>query len=148
MNKLYIGDYEQCLQIANDFYRVSQSVVPDPFVGEGRTPYPYAVLIAFSCELYLKALAIKTGEKHEFQGTHDLYVLFHNLPYRVQERIRNNYSDSSYRDKLDSFLKVDKDVFVNWRYSFVNEQKFEELYYSDFQLFAEALRRTIPMYKE
>ena len=143
MIKNYTGDYTLCVQLADEFYSVAQCVAPDPFDMYEWTAYPYAVNISFACELYLKALSIRSGENHEFKGTHDLYHLFHSLSVSVQNTIKSNYEDSRYRDNLEQFLIIDREVFVDWRYPFVEGQKSEDLYFTDFQLFAEALRKAI-----
>ena len=147
MTHIYQGDDDLCLKLADDFYKVAQSVTPDPFEILDHSAYPYAINMSFACELYLKALAIKFSQNNEFEGTHDLWDLYHKLPVTVQLDIRNNYEDDDYRDRLEQFLDEDRKVFVEWRYPFANGQRIGDLYFSDFQLFAEALIRTIQIAK-
>ena len=71
------------------------------------------VLYAFSCELGLKALALK-AEK-EFPKKHDLMSLYENLPNEMQEGIKSQL-ETMFVESFDTLLERNKNAFTQWRY--------------------------------
>ena len=73
---------------------------------------PVMVNIAFSCELYMKALLMWHSKCREIIGEHKLDALFGMLEMPLQDRIRCETKIEYW----ESFLKDSADAFCAWRY--------------------------------
>lgn len=92
---------------------------------------PCAVNLAFSCELYLKALIAQENNGIIRKG-HDLIELFDQLDPVTKYKIRVKYNSSkpstcnspaqSARKSFDDCLILHKDSFKQWRYYFEKGQ--------------------------
>ena len=82
---------------------------------------PQIVLMAFSCEMYLKSYI-------SFQGgtvprVHDLYELYRNLNKKIKSKLNKiitqkmrNYRQSYMIDNVEDDIRKIADVFEEWRY--------------------------------
>ena len=78
---------------------------------------PYCVNLAFSCELYVKALLLFYEIKNE--KTHCLVELFNILPEDIRKAIINS-THLSNSSSFESELETASKVFVEWRYAHEN----------------------------
>ena len=128
-----VGDFSVCRDAANQFFNISEwcsekDVVE--FLYDGL--YPYAVNIAFSCELYLKAIQIWESSKDEFKKGHKLKELFDSLNLNTKNQLKSSF-DSKYHKSIEDFLSENSDVFVDWRYALEKEVSID---YSGFDVLA------------
>lgn len=115
------GSFNVCLESANQFYGGSKwcrEREPGDFLD--RTLYPYAVNVAFACELYIKAIMILRSAADEFISGHDLKILYDNLSDVDKSGIETAFSKEYSGMTLESFLQENRDVFVEWRYALEN----------------------------
>lgn len=73
---------------------------------------PVMVNIAFSCELYMKALLMWSNKNREIVDEHKLDALFYMLDVPTQERIKQEANIPHWK----TFLKDSADAFCAWRY--------------------------------
>ena len=79
------------------------------------------VLFALAAELALKALYCQEAKKHEIALTHDLERLFEELGEDTQVELEATFKESMFPKlppKMQDILGKNKDVFLDWRYSF------------------------------
>ena len=81
-------------------------------IEENNLTKPVMVNIAFSCELYMKALLMWNRKDREIIEEHKLDALFGMLEISVQERIKQETGVQNW----DAFLKRSADAFCAWRY--------------------------------
>ena len=91
---------------AQDFRRSAE------LIEKNNITKPVMVNIAFSCELYMKALIMWNHKNREIIGKHKLDALFGMLEISIQERIRKETDIQNW----DTFLKDSADAFCAWRY--------------------------------
>jgi HEPN domain-containing protein len=75
--------------------------------------------IAFSCELYLKALLC--GCNIDFGNTHGLKFLFDKLPRNIQDYVAQNIAIENRETEFALCLAEQNDAFITYRY--MNEVK-------------------------
>ena len=139
--KLLKGDYLTCYNEAVQFHTVAQKIISDNLIDNVlQFRYPFAVNIAISCELYLKAIDIYHSQS--FLATHDLCALIKRLPAEVQQVIEKNFIDQRADESdVSTFLESQKDVFVEWRYPFELNKSLNTLDVSGFLVFANVLHQ-------
>lgn len=106
-----------CIEGANGFYGVAKSLNPLTQMDA------YFMNYSFCCELYLKALLMKTRADGKYKRTHNLLVLFKELPEQERKNVLQQFQQVSSTDLMD-FLNDEQKAFDNWRYEF----EVEELY--------------------
>ena len=79
---------------------------------DNRLTKPVMVNIAFSCELYMKALLMWKNKSQEIIAEHKLDRLFAMLDLHIQEQIK---AETGIRG-WDRFLSDSSDAFCAWRY--------------------------------
>lgn len=135
MNKLQKGDYEICKDSADQFLHVSKWCME-----EGRyltdTFYPFAVNIAFACELYIKAIMIYRSPSDEFSSGHDLLDLYQELPPNDATAIESLFSNKYKKTDIRTFLRQNRKAFPDWRYAM---EKGVSIDISGFEAFSHAL---------
>lgn len=101
---------------------------------------PAIVNLAFACELYLKALLYRSGDRKVIQS-HCLNKLFSMLPDSTQGQMENEYAARSrYPVTLKQTLGVHSKAFENWRYAYEPDKKNIEAYPDNLLLAAEIIR--------
>lgn len=132
-----VGDFSVCKEAAEQFYITAQRCK-----GENMADYmfggfySYAVNIAFSCELYLKAIMIHRSPSNEFFTGHGLSALFSHLDSVDSQAIKRNF-DSRFSSKdLETFLIENNKVFEEWRYALEGSVTMD---ISGFEAFSEIL---------
>lgn len=114
------GNLDRCIREAEQFYdvaiycRVQNQHSPFYFL------FPLFVNAAFSCELYLKAIAMIESGNATFIDGHKLDVLYNNISVTAQQKIRGNYNNKGIYITLDEILSKYNNNFAEWRYSFEN----------------------------
>lgn len=117
MSKAY-GDFKLCVAAANAFWDAAcfcQHKNIDMI-----SPYliAFSTNLAFSAELYLKAISIYLSPQNEFEKGHDLQKLFDCLPSEVQNEIKDAYNREFHIHDFVTILEQHKDAFNDWRYGF------------------------------
>lgn len=102
--------------LANDYFGAAKLLFDKSF------EYMPVVLanIAFSCELYLKALL--HGYNIDFGNTHGLKDLFEKLPDHIKDYIAQNIAIKNRDTEFALCLAEQNEAFVTYRY--MNEAKF------------------------
>ena len=95
---------------------------------------PVMVNIAFSCELYMKALLMWCSKCRKIIGEHKLNALFGMLEMPLQDKIKRE----SKIECWDDFLKDSADAFRDWRYYYEKDNVMFG-YIGDLFVFAEVL---------
>ena len=106
-----------CLEEANGFFEVANTINSAMYLN------PYFVNYSFCCELYFKALMMKTSIDGKYEKGHDLLILFNALPENERKDILRQFSAVSSVDLL-KFLKEECRAFENWRYEFEKKELF------------------------
>ena len=144
MNEKHTGNAELCIHMANEFYKVSQSLKGGPLELVHGKIYPCAVNISLACELYMKALSMSYDSNKEYIGVHNLKVLYDDLPEEIRKRIKLFFENRPVSgDSIEVFLDQNKNVFVDWRYTFEEGKGGCTYNYTGFQYFAIALRNEV-----
>ena len=135
MNKLQKGDYEICKDSADQFLHVSNWCLEN---GQYLTDtfYPFAVNIAFACELYLKAIMIYRSPSDEFISGHDLLKLYEGLSPNDATAIERLFSNIYKKADIKSFLGQNREAFPDWRYAM---EKGVSIDITGFEAFSQAL---------
>ena len=81
-------------------------------LNDNKITKPIMVNIAFSCELYMKALLMWSNKKQEVISAHKLDELFEMFDPELQKKIKNDSGIKCW----DRFLKESSDAFCSWRY--------------------------------
>lgn len=135
------GDYKVCLESANQFYSVAVWCNDRNALDfMTNTMYPFAVNIAFACELYIKAIMIKQSSLSEFEKGHNLLDLFQSLDPKDQTALECEFTSHYSAKPLKDFLDENKTVFIDWRYAL---EKQVSVNVTGFIAFAESLRAYI-----
>ena len=111
------GDYLVCKTEADSFLETAKWCESDLGAFLLGQMYPFAVNIAFSCELYLKAIMIFDSEKDEFETGHSLKDLYAKLNANDKKGIEAIYNVKSFK-KLNELLDESDKTFEQWRYAF------------------------------
>lgn len=144
MNEKHTGNLELCIHMANEFYKVSQNLKGGPLELVRGKIYPCAVNIALACELYMKALSMNYDSNKEYIGVHNLKVLYDDLPDEIRKRIKSFFENRPVNgDSIEVFLQKNKNVFVDWRYTFEDGKGGCKYNYTGFQYFVMALRNEV-----
>ena len=116
------GDMNECEVIARSFLQVVDQICPpdgDASVLVTGLMYPYLVNLAFSCELYLKAIyAIGSSDGSSFEKGHSLKKLFAALPLTSQSLLKQEFAKLENNIDFNSLLAICDTAFVDWRYAF------------------------------
>ena len=132
-----VGDFSVCKEAADQFYitahRCKGENVAD-YLLDGF--YPYAVNIAFACELYLKAIMIHRSVNNEFWTGHELRELFSHLDSADSQVIEKNFANKLPSKDLHTFLIGNNKVFEEWRYALEGSVMMD---ISGFEAFSEIL---------
>lgn len=123
-----------CIEGANGFYEVAKRLDPLSQMDA------YFMNYSFCCELYLKALLMKTRADGKYKRTHNLLVLFKKLPKQEKDGILEQFRQTSSTDLMD-FLSDEQNAFDNWRYAFEVKELHGDV--SGFEEFARALNTYI-----
>ena len=102
---------------AIDFYHLANlamnptpnGIIVGPFVA-------YVVCMAFSVEIWFKALYCQKNPEGKIPNGHNLYKIFKLLPIDIQEEIIEHCNMSS-KGFMEN-LKLDAKTFETWRYSY------------------------------
>ena len=132
-----VGDFSVCKEAANQFYITAQRCKGENFAEyllDGF--YPYAVNVAFSCELYLKAIMIHRSPSNEFFTGHELSELFSHLDPTDSRVIERNFAGIMKSKDLHTFLINNNKVFEEWRYALEGSVTLD---ISGFEAFSEIL---------
>lgn len=115
-DRLESNDYDpkMALSVADSFYYAAERCNEQEHIGEHFKwlPVPAIVNYTFSCEVYMKALLMKPGEK-EIKG-HNLLDLFDLLPSKIQMNIQQLVDCSQF--PFREMLKNTSDLFEECRY--------------------------------
>lgn len=79
---------------------------------------PVVVNLAFSCELYMKALLMLQRKTREIVTGHELYQLFSELNEDIRERILRETNIRNW----DRFMKDSSNSFEAWRYFYEKDK--------------------------
>lgn len=79
---------------------------------DNRITKPVMVNIAFSCELYMKALLMWTNKTQDVIDKHKLDELFYQLSHSWREKIKKSLDVQNW----ECFWKDSADAFCAWRY--------------------------------
>lgn len=112
------------------------------FEDEAFFAIPAVVNAAFACELYLKALIIKSNASIKEIRRHDLHELYLLLPEWQKERLTNEYSKRfPYPRKvsIEETFEIHKKVFETWRYIYESKNISAEAYPENLILAAEII---------
>jgi len=109
----FMNNTQECLHYANAFYNVVSNID----LKDIKMHIPFAVNVAFACELYIKYIMQK--ENGQYEKEHCIHELFLKLAPSTQSFIENNYKQKCKIDLLTT-LKEEGKNFVNWRYAFEN----------------------------
>ena len=140
-----IGDLSVCKDAANLFYMIAQKCMGKSIADYFMTGfYPYAVNLAFACELYMKAIMIYRSSKKEFCKGHDLYELFFCLDIVDKQYIKREFDTKNPSKNLDEFLTEDGKTFVDWRYAL---EKPVAMNLTGFQTLSEILKNYVETLK-
>lgn len=140
-----IGDLSVCKDAANQFYMIAQKCMGKSIADYFMTGfYPYAVNLAFACELYMKAIMIYRSSKKEFCKGHDLYELFFCLDIVDKQYIKREFDTKNPSKNLDEFLIEDGKTFVDWRYAL---EKPVAMNLTGFQTLSEILKNYVETLK-
>lgn len=112
------GNLERCIREAEQFIEVAQYCREENKVSPFRLIFPLFMNAAFSCELYLKAIAMIESNSATFTDGHKLNDLFSNISTTAQQKIRENYNKKGIYITLDEMLLKYSNNFIEWRYSF------------------------------
>lgn len=137
------GNYAHCVHMADSFYCLAQKAGENVIRMVEGYMYPYAVNIALSSELYLKAIQMYYDENDEFFVGHDLKYLYDQLPDHEKSEIRLRFENNERDEKLEEFLSKHKLVFLDWRYAFEEGKGGATINYSAFQRFVPSLQESI-----
>ncbi|MBQ6419948.1 MAG: hypothetical protein IJK02_02630 [Clostridia bacterium] len=142
MRNTIVGDFNVCKNAANQFFHVAKwcSDNRDPINFIMNTFYPYAVNVAFACELYLKAIMIYRSSQNEFSKGHNLKELFDNLPFFDANQLSQIFAQKYSSKTLEMFLDENKNTFIDWRYALEHEVKAE---ISAFDVFVSILKEYV-----
>lgn len=102
------------LNIADSFYSVGIEISHNI---NNNKKYAYGILLALSCELYLKS--ILKDSKFPNERVHDLLILCNALAEVDKETIKSKFYLKTSVELFDVLEKC-KDIFVQWRYPFEN----------------------------
>lgn len=113
------GELKICLAEACAFYEVGKNFATTKHVlGFDQYIYPVVVNLAFSCELYFKALMIWRNSDGGFHKGHSLVDLFNELSDTDRNGIKGLYipelSGWGFDDAIEEFDRS----FERWRYAF------------------------------
>lgn len=140
-----IGDLNVCKDAANQFYMIAQKCIGKSIADYFMTGfYPYAVNLAFACELYMKAIMIYRSPKNEFCKGHDLRELFLCLDIVDKQYIEREFGAKNPSKNLDKFLTEDGKTFIDWRYAL---EKPVEMSLTGFQALSEILNNYVETLK-
>ena len=116
MKKIQKGNYGICKESADQFLYVSRWCMEN-----GRyltdTFYPFAVNVAFACELYLKAIMTYRSPNDEFIAGHDLFELYTGLSPNDATAIESLFSNKYKKTDIKTFLQQNRETFPDWRYA-------------------------------
>lgn len=113
-----IGSFDVCKDAADQFFAVANKCFgKDPMEYLANGFYPYAVNIAFACELYVKAIMIFRSQNDEFFRGHDLKDLFSYLDTSDFNNIEKQFESQLSKKSFSSFLVENGKTFVDWRYA-------------------------------
>ena len=118
MNSMEQKKFVACLADANDFFSIAHCVKRP----ELEFLTPYIVNLGFCCELYLKAICMKTNPHAKYTREHCIDALLDSLPTDVKSQIESAYSNHGIPLSLQDFLKQCNCPFVQWRYEFEKEK--------------------------
>ena len=117
------GDLRECLNEADAFYEVGKAyAVIDKMLPPSRFVYPVIVNLAFSCELYFKALMIWRNPGDMFEKGHSLVKLFSKLDKVDKDRIKELYVPNIYNWVFDDAIEEFDIAFEDWRYAFEHDK--------------------------
>lgn len=114
---LSVLQLKECVSNANSFLRVAESIEKDglsALVMGGLNPL--VVNVAFSIELYLKAIKAHESTTCEYPTGHKLDDLFKILKPSTQRQIKTSFAQRS-EVPLGDLLGEASNAFVEWRYS-------------------------------
>lgn len=80
--------------------------------------FPVMVNLAFSCELYMKALLMWQAQNQQVIDQHELVELFQRLPQSMQESLRGEHGT----ERWECCLKDSSDAFRQWRYFYEKDR--------------------------
>lgn len=121
---------QECINMADVFYEVGKEWGSfKKLLSDSNSIYIAAVNLAFSCELYIKALLGFRGKKPE--KVHSLSALFNELPENDKTEIKKYYSPINSSISFEFILEEHDKAFENWRYAFEKKEN-ELVYWSDF----------------
>lgn len=113
----------EAFHIGESFHKISKEIIPDNFFEDSDDDYhwfiPSVVNMSFACELYLKSL-LSDGNKGNLG--HDIKELFDDLSNEKKEIIKNSLEFRGDKE-FEKNIKINKDVFKNWRYAFEKKEK-------------------------
>lgn len=112
------GDFQLCVTEANAFWEAACFCQHKNVEIVSEYLIAFSVNLAFSAELYLKAISIYLSPQNEFEKGHDLQKLFDCLPSEVQNAIKDAYNREFHIHDFITILEWHKDTFNDWRYSF------------------------------
>ena len=97
---------------AQDFKEAAETIC------EKEPSKPVVVNLAFSCELYMKALIMLQRKTREIVIGHELYQLFSELNEDIRERILRETNIRNW----DRFMKDSSNAFEAWRYFYEKDK--------------------------
>lgn len=129
---LDIGSYANDLD--RDFSRQSMQFKSDAYYA-----IPSLVNLAFSCEIFLKA--ILNISNVEYGKTHSLCDLYNKLPDVAKAQLNIAFKDRcAYPVSFEETMKVHSNTFPDFRYIFEEKNKLAYGYPDNLQLAAEVMR--------
>lgn len=109
-----LSQYCCCLEAAKSFLYVANKMTTA--IIDLRSPY--IVNLSITCELFLKAIAIKKNPSSEYKHIHELGNLLNELPTQDKAAICSLFQKKAPNIKLDDFLQTCNCPFIDWRYEF------------------------------
>lgn len=113
------GELTICLAEACAFYEVGKSyATSEHILGPDQYIYPVIVNLAFSCELYFKALMIWRNPDGSFNKGHSLVDLFDEISDTDKDSVKKLYIPKFSGWSFESAIKEFDRSFDDWRYAF------------------------------
>lgn len=138
------GELKVCLAEACAFYEVGKSwATPEHILGPDKYIYPVIVNLAFSCELYLKALMIWRNPDGSFDRGHSLVDLFNGLSDTDRNGIKGLYIPEFSEWGFDGAIKEFNRLFEDWRYAFEVKEDDNECTIYELIRFADSVHKYV-----
>lgn len=137
-NKInYDSIINNCISYANTFYETINDIESKTSLELNEYISVFATNLAFSCELYLKAMLIK--ENHCIKRGHDLSKLYADLSDETKLALKAEFDREKGLNELQTVLNKCSKTFEDFRYLYENNE-IKNLYRTDLGNLVRSLR--------